>query len=131
MNPFVSFILVHGLLNVVTKPKSVLQIAKSEVKIECKVIPGTGIRISWQKDNKPLPDWTPKSPKDGVYVLPNDNTLYIPSVKRRNTGVYKCVAFSQSTGETAYSQVTVEIKCKFHKLKYFFINCTVLMYHSS
>jgi len=102
---------VNGAVNVFVDPPSVATAAKSSVYVSCDVMPRTGIRVTWKKDDKDVPLYPiGGSAKDMAYVFANNNTLYIGSVKRRHTGEYTCVAFSQTTGETVFKSTTITIQ---------------------
>ena len=96
-----------------TEPTAVLQLPKSEVHVMCNVKPNDkDTRISWKKDNVEIKYWSKGKPKDQAFVFAGNNTLYIASLKRRVTGKYECIAYSQSSGTKVVATTTIEIKCK-------------------
>lgn len=95
-------------LNVYIAPPAVLQPAKTKVMLSCETSStNDNIEITWEIDDKEVP-LMPASGlmKEEVYVLAN-NSLYIKSLRRRNTGEYTCIATEDNVKR--YAKVKVEI----------------------
>ena len=108
---FISIIVsVTAALNVYTTPGKVLLPAYSKVIVDCKSTPKTNVRITWENSKKTIPLYPAAGTiTENIYVFAN-NSLIIRSLKRRNTGTYRCIA--SSGAERQYSEVVVKVACK-------------------
>ncbi|KAM3875130.1 roundabout homolog 2 [Diretmus argenteus] len=68
----------------------------SVAQLQCHVIGGPSVRISWEKDGERIQADKPRT------TLMENGTLYITNVKGTDSGMYTCVV-SSATGETSWS----------------------------
>ena len=100
----------NAALGVYTTPGKVLLPVKSKVIINCIPTPAKNVRITWENNKRNIPLYPATGKISGdIYVFAN-NSLYIKSLKRRNTGTYTCIA--SSGAERQYADVVVKVACK-------------------
>ena len=101
----------HSSINVTTRPQSVLVDLGVTFGVECQVITNeTNISVTWQKDGRDIKSTMELEPyvyKSGTSSL----WLNFGSVRRRDSGIYKCVAVSNSTGEKHVATSTINVAC--------------------
>ncbi|XP_072248388.1 roundabout homolog 2 isoform X2 [Leuresthes tenuis] len=66
------------------------------VQLHCRVVGGTSVKISWEKDGERLQGNTPR------LTLMENGTLQIADMKDSDSGMYTCVV-SSATGESSWS----------------------------
>ena len=104
----------HCSINVTTRPQSVLVELGVTFSVECQVITNeTNISVTWQKDGS---DVNHGKSTMGLepYVYKHSATslrLNFGSVRRRDSGIYKCVAVLNSTGEKHVATSTINVAC--------------------
>lgn len=85
---------VDAALNVYTSPMEVLKPAKSSVIVDCISTPKDNVRIIWQHYKKQIPFFPATGiASEDTYMFGN-HSLYIRSLRKRNTGKYTCIASS-------------------------------------
>lgn len=101
----------HSSINVTTKPQSVLVDLGVTFSVECQVITNeTNVSVTWQKDGSDVKSTIGLEP----YVYKSsarDLRLNFGSVRRQDSGIYKCVAVSNSAGEKHVATCTINVAC--------------------
>ena len=101
----------HSSINVTTKPQNVIVDLGVTFGVECQVISNeTNISVTWQKDGIDVKSTIGLEP----YIYKSsarDLWLNFGSVRRQDSGIYKCVAVSKSTGEKHVATSTINVAC--------------------
>ena len=97
---------------VFTSPGQIIQPSKSEVLINCIVTPKSTAKIRWEKDGKAVSFFKAGGGKVNghKYVYPN-GSLFISALRKRDIGIYTCIASTKRSKQSATAAVA--IACKF------------------
>ena len=88
-------------------PKSVVQIPRAPVLIDCVPVGSDKAKISWTFNNEKQ---VTNSSKGRIYVYSN-NSLFIPALRKKQAGQYTCKAVEEKIKKSR--TVPVSIACKY------------------